>query len=60
MEQPDQCYSETIKMMSQALSKFTENTHLQLVFSIQNLSRLVKSFLWFENSMNQTVSESKW
>ena len=34
MKQPDLYYFETIKMTSQALSKFTENTCLRLVFSI--------------------------
>ena len=37
---------------------FTENTHLQLVFSIQNLARLVTSFLWFQNSIDQAVSKN--
>ena len=49
-------YFETIKMMSQAQSKFTENTRLRLLFSIQNLTRLVTSFLWFQNNIDQAVS----
>ena len=56
MKQPDQYYFEAIKMTSQALSKFTENTRLWLVVSIQNLTRLVTSFLWFQNSRDQAVS----
>ena len=40
-------------------SKFTENTRLRLVFSIQNLTRLVTSFLWLQNSIDQAVSENK-
>ena len=56
MKQPDLYYFETIKMMSQAWSKFTENTCLRLVSSIQNLTRLVTSFLWFQNSRDQAVS----
>ena len=56
MKQPDQYYLATIKMTSQAWSKFTENTRLWLVFSIQNLTRLVTSFLWFQNSIDQAVS----
>ena len=56
MKQPDLYYFETIKMRSQALSKFTENTRLWLVFSIQNLTGLVTSFLWFQNSIDQAVS----
>ena len=56
MKQPDLYYFETMQMMSQAQSKFTENTRLQLVFSIQNLTRLVTSFLWFQNSIDQAVS----
>ena len=45
MKQPDLYYFETTKMTSQTQSKFTENTRLRLVFSIQNLTRLVTSFL---------------
>ena len=56
MEQPDLDYFETIKMTSQAWSKFTENARLWLVFAIQNLTRLVTSFLWFQNSIDQAVS----
>ena len=48
MKQPDTYYFETMQMMSQALSKFTENTRLRLVFSIQNLTRLVTSFYGFK------------
>ena len=56
MKQPDLYYFETMQMMSQAKSKFTENTLLRLVFSKQNLTRLVSSFLWFQNSIDQAVS----
>ena len=56
MKQPDLYYFESIKMTSQAQSKVTENTHLWLVFSIQKLTRLVTSFLWFQNSIDQAVS----
>ena len=56
MKQPDLYYFEAIKMTSQAHSKFTENTRLRLVFSIQNLTRLVMSFLWLQNNIDQTVS----
>ena len=59
MKQPDLYYFETMQMTSQALSKFTENTHLRLVFSIQNLTRLVTSFLWFQNSIDQPLSQNK-
>ena len=59
MKQPDPYYFETIEMTSQALSKFTDNTRLRLVFSIQNLTRLVTSFLWFQNSIDQAVSWNK-
>ena len=45
MKQPDRYYFEAIKMTSQAWSKFTENTRLWLVPSIQNLTRLMTSFL---------------
>ena len=33
-----------------------KRSRLRLVFSIQNLTRLVTSFLWFQNSIDQTVS----
>ena len=56
MKQPNLYYFEAIKMKSQALSKFTENTRMWLVFSIHNLTRLVASFLWLKNSMDQAVS----
>ena len=59
MKQPDLYYFETIKITSQALSKFIKNTRLRLVFSIQNLARLVTSFLWFQNSIDQAVSLNK-
>ena len=56
MKQPDPNYFEIMQMTSQALSKSTENTRLRLVFSIQNLTTLVTSFLWFQNSIDQAVS----
>ena len=56
MKQPELHYFETIKVTSQALSKFTENTRLRLVFSIQDLTKLVTSFLWIQNSIDQAVS----
>ena len=56
MKQPDLYYSEAMQMTSQAQSKFTENTRLWLVFSIQNLTSLVTSFLWSQNSIDQAVS----
>ena len=56
MKQPDVYYFEAIKMMSQAQSKFKENTDLWLLFSIQNLTRLVTSFPWLLNSIDQAVS----
>ena len=58
MKQPDLYYFEAIKMTSQAQSNFTENTRLRLVFSIQNLTRLVTSFLWFQNSIDQVQFSS--
>ena len=48
MKQPDLYYFETMRVTSQAKSKFTENARLRLVFSIQNLTGLVTSFLWFQ------------
>ena len=56
MKQPDLYYFETMQMTSQALSKFTENTRLWLVFSIHNLTSLVTSFSWFKISIDQAVS----
>ena len=54
MKQPDLYYVETIKMTSQALSKFTENTRLRLVSNVQNFTRLLmSSFLWLQNSIDQ-------
>ena len=56
MKQPDLYYFKTIKMTSQAQSKFTENTHMWLVFSTQTLIKLVTSFLWLQNSTDEAVS----
>ena len=56
MKQPDLYYFETIKITSQAWLKFTDNTRLWLVFAIQNWTRLVTSFLWFQISIDQAVS----
>ena len=39
MKQPDLYYFETIKLTSQALSKFTDDTCLWLVFSIFDYAR---------------------
>ena len=55
MKQPDLYHFETMQLTSQAQSKFTENTRLRLVFSIQNLTRLVMSFSWLQNSIDQAV-----
>ena len=59
MKQPDLYYFETMQMTSQTWPKFTENTRLRLVFSIQNLTSLMMSFLWFQNSIDQAVSLNK-
>ena len=57
MKQPDLYNFEAIKITSQAQLKFTENTRLRLLSSIQNFGRLVAaSFLWFQNSIDQAVS----
>ena len=56
MKQPDLHCFENMQMTSQGWSKFTENSRLRLVSSIQNLTRLVTSFLWFQNSIDQAVS----
>ena len=39
--------------------KFRGNTRLQLVFSIQNLTRLAVSFLWIQNSIDQVLLKNK-
>ena len=49
MKQPDLYYFETMQITSQVWSKDS----LRLVFFIQNLTRLVTSFLWFQNSIDQ-------
>ena len=59
MKQPDLYYFETMQLTPQALSKFTENARLRLVFSIQNLTGLVMSFLWFQNRKDQAVHRIK-
>ena len=59
MEQPNLYYFETIEMTSQVWLKLTEITRLRLVFSMPNLTRLVTSFLWFQNSIDQAVSYNK-
>ena len=58
MKQPDLYYFKTIKVTSQAQSVHREYspTRLQLVFSIQDLTRLMTSFLWFQNCKDQAVS----
>ena len=59
MKQPDLYYFETMQRRHKPGQKFTENTRLWLVFSIQNLTRLVTSFSWFQNSIDQAVSKNK-
>ena len=56
MKQPGLYYFKTMQITSQTWSKLTKNTRLWLVFFIQNLTRLVTSFLWFQNSIDQAVS----
>ena len=41
---------------SQTKAMFTQNTRLRLVFSIHNLTRLVSTFVWFQNNIDQAVS----
>ena len=55
MKQHDLYHFETMQMMSQVKSKFTENPRPRLVL-IQNLTRLITSFLWFQNSIDEAVS----
>ena len=52
MKQPNLYYFEAIKM---TWSKFTENTRLRLVFSIQNLTEVCDVILWFQNSIDQAA-----
>ena len=49
MKRPNLDYFEARKMTSQTYG-------LQLVFSIQNLTGLVMSFLWLQNNIDQAVS----
>ena len=60
MKKPDLYYFEATKMTSQAWSKFTENSRQRLAFSIQNLTKIVTSFLWLQNSIDQAVSKNKY
>ena len=50
MKQPDLYYFESISQ---------GKVHLRLAFSMENLTRLVTSFLWLQNSIDQAVSSNK-
>ena len=52
MKQPDLYYFETIKMTSQALSNFVWRIRATGENSLWTLTRLVTSFLWFQNSID--------
>ena len=52
MKQPDLYYFEAIKMTSQAY----QILYGEYEYSLWTLTRLVTSFLWFQNSIDQAVS----
>ena len=58
MKQPDLYYFETMQMTSQATSLVIVHREYSPVarISIQNLTGLVMSFLWFQNSVDQAIS----
>ena len=55
-KQPDPYYFETIKMSSQAWSNFVSRIWVAGEYSLRTLTRLVTSFAWFQNSIDQAVS----
>ena len=57
-KQPDLYCFKTIRMTSHAMSAFTEN-RLGFLFFIQNLTRAVNSFLWFQNSMDLKKKQNR-
>ena len=59
MKQPDQYYFEVIKWHHRPGQNSGGNTRQQLTSSIQNLTRLMTSFLWPQNSIDQAVSYNK-
>ena len=59
LKQPDLYYFETIKMTSQAWSNFAWRIRAAGEYSLWTLTRLVKSFAWFQNSIDQAVSWNK-
>ena len=59
LKQPDLYYFEAIKMTSQAWSNFVWRILACGSYSLWTLTRLVMSFLWFQNSINQVVSLNK-
>ena len=56
MKQPGLYYFETIKMTSQAWSNFVWRIRAAGEYSLLTLTRLVTSFAWFQNSIDQAVS----
>ena len=56
MKQPDLYYFETIKMTSQAWSNFASRIRAAGEYFLRTLTRLVTSFLWFQNGIDQAVS----
>ena len=55
MKQPDLYYFETIKMTSQAQSNFVWRVRAAGEYFLCTLTRLVTSFLCFQNSIDQAV-----
>ena len=59
MKQPDLYYFETIKMTSQAWSNFVWRIRAAGEYSLWTLTRFVTSFAWFQNGIDQAVSQNK-
>ena len=56
MKQRDLYYFEAIKITSQALSNFVWRIRAAGEYSLYSLTRLVMSFLWLQNNIDQAVS----
>ena len=56
MKQPDLHYFESIKMTSQGSQILYTECEPQVSIPLGTLTRLVTSFLWLQNSMDQAVS----
>ena len=59
MKQTDLYYFETIKMTSPAYPNFVWRIQAAGEYSLWTVTRLMTSFLWFQNSIDQAVSLNK-